>query len=107
MMDMEQWNNLTQDIIKKASDQAELTTLMSQATSEFGELFAAHATAVKSEEDLKAQNDKLREANMNLFLQLSEQTKQRTDPDSGRKEQEKDDLERAKSITFDDLFKEE
>lgn len=98
--DMTQWQEHATKIVAAQADQAALTALVVQAGENYGELFATQTETAKQNETLKAENEALRRANMDLFLRIGQDTAQRAQP--GSTPQEKS---RAETITIADLFK--
>lgn len=103
-MDINEWNDLTRNILANAGDQSQLTALLTQATDGFSEQLTKAETATAEAETLKADNESLRKANMDFFLRLGEQKKQELGKESDGSSASGD---RAETITFEDLFKEE
>lgn len=105
IMDMEQWNDLTRNIIGAGADQAVLTGILSTATQDYGELFADHASLKDRLEQIEKDNEALRQANMSLFMQVTESKKQEFGGSTENNKENK--TSRAETITIEDLFKEE
>lgn len=97
---IEDWNNSTREIIGSASDLGQMTALMTQATEKVSELFVSFQEADKERVQLKEENEKLKAYNMDLFMKVSEQTRDRVDPIEQTTSKSK-----AEAITVSDLFK--
>lgn len=100
---IENWNEATRNIIANASDQGQLTALMTQASEQVSGLFVSFQEADKERVQLKEENERLKAFNMDLFMRISEQNREKVNPD-GKKAETKD---RAETITTADLFKKE
>lgn len=70
-MELTKYNELTQNVISKRDDQGEVTNLLAEMTAGFNEEIAARATAESKVKELELANQKLREDNMKLFLQVT------------------------------------
>lgn len=100
-MDINEWNDLTRNIVANAGDQSQLTALLTQATDAFSEQLTKAETASGEAEKLKEDNEALRKANMDFFLRIGEQKKE-----THKQDNDKGSPSDAESITFEDLFKE-
>lgn len=98
-MTAEEWNELTRDMVAAVGDQSVLTALATKATDEYVGMLATHENTSKENEALKAENEKLRKANLDLFLRVGEQAKPQTETSATKS--------RGETITIDDLFKED
>lgn len=100
----EAWEKFTQDIFGANGDQATLTTVMA----DMGDTFTAGITTSgenqRNYERISAENERLKTANMNLFLRVGEQTKQEH-TGGGEKEREVEPGHAVDSF-MDNLFKE-
>lgn len=73
-MELADFNAKTQEIISKLGDNADqgaVTNILAELTTGFSEEVAAKNTANKNIETLTAQNAKLKEDNMSLFLRVT------------------------------------
>lgn len=89
-MELAKYNELTQNVISKRDDQGEVTNLLAEMTAGFNEEIAARATAENKVKELELANQKLREDNMKLFLQVTVPS----DFDDKRPETNNDPIER-------------
>lgn len=71
----EGYNQFSQDILKAEGDQAIITTLLADMQGTVTDAIARDIAGTKTVEDVTAQNARLKEANMNLFLRLGEKAK--------------------------------
>ena len=94
---IEQWNDHMQKVIGAMNDQATLTSLVTQASDEYTGLFATNEN-----EQLKQENTRLKEANLELFLRVGQQNIDKT----GGSGQSTEQKTKAETITVEDLFKE-
>lgn len=83
----------TAEILANLTDQAKVSTLLSELTEHNDEAVTEVTTAKQIAEKLTADNEKLRQANMNLFLKVGEQ-----------KPEVKQDPAKDSTPKFDDLF---
>lgn len=89
-MELADFNAKAQEIISKLGDNADqgaVTNLLAELTTGFSEEIAAKNTANKNIETLTAQNAKLKEDNMSLFLRVTvpeEQLKQPVRPEEDK-----------------------
>lgn len=102
IMKPEQFTELTRSIVEANGDQGKITALLTQLQDGYSKLFATHASVTDTNEKLSGENDRLKEYNMNLFLQLGQQV-----TDTNKSSSEREEKSRAETITCDDLFKEE
>jgi hypothetical protein len=85
------------EIMENLNDQAKVSTIGAELTEAFNNMNVETTTAKTTAEKLTADNEKLREANMNLFLKVGETTnKDKND------NQEQED----KTPKYEDLFNE-
>lgn len=92
-MELADFNAKTQEIISKLGDNADqgaVTNLLAELTTGFSEEVAAKNTANKNIETLTAQNAKLKEDNMSLFLRVTVPEEQLKNP--VRPEEDKDPI---------------
>lgn len=92
-MELADFNAKTQEIISKLGDNADqgaVTNLLAELTTGFSEEVAAKNTANKNIETLTAQNAKLKEDNMSLFLRVTVPEEQLKNPI--RPEEDKDPI---------------
>lgn len=92
-MELADFNAKTQEIISKLGDNADqgaVTNLLAELTTGFTEEVAAKNTANKNIETLTAQNAKLKEDNMSLFLRVTVPEEQLKNP--VRPEEDKDPI---------------
>jgi hypothetical protein len=92
-MELADFNAKTQEIISKLGDNADqgaVTNLLAELTTGFSEEIAAKNSATKNVETLTAQNAKLKEDNMNLFLRVTVPEEQLKNP--VRPEEDKDPI---------------
>jgi regulator of replication initiation timing len=89
------FNARLQDAMKNLGDQAKVSTIFAELTEDYNTVSAETETAKATAEKLTADNEKLRQANMNLFLKVGETKKE-------EQQQEQKDTKPK----FDDLFNE-
>lgn len=81
-MKIEDHTKLVESIMSNLTDQAVVSTQMAQITDDYPKVMAELDTAKATAETLKADNEKLRQANMSLFMQIpqrkAEDTRQQT-----------------------------
>lgn len=95
------FTDLSREIIQANGDQGKITALLTQLQDGYAALFATHASVSKENETLTGENQKLKEYNLELFMQHGESLRHNRE---GSKEEPKGD-ERAKTIKVSDLFK--
>lgn len=96
-MTTEEFNAAVNSLLSMAGDnQGEMSEILTNMRVHNDELTATIDTAKKSADDLTAQNESLRNANMKLFLQIGEKPA----------EQPQQQLPENKKPTFDELFDE-
>ena len=91
----EEFNAKTQEILNNLTDQAKVSTVLSELIEDYNTVTAETETAKTTAQKLTADNEKLRQANMNLFLKVGETKKE---------EQPKPDEDKIPK--FEDLFDE-
>jgi hypothetical protein len=92
-MKPEEFKALTTEIMQNLTDQAKVSTILATLTEDYDAETVIKTTSLSTTEKLTADNEKLRQANMNLFLKVGE-TKVTEQP------QKKEDL----TPKFEDLF---
>lgn len=71
----EDFRKFQDDVIKAGGDQATLTSLLSDMQTTFTESMALVETTKNENEAITAENGRLKDSNMKLFLQVGEQAK--------------------------------
>lgn len=71
-MKPEEFNAKIKQVMENLSDQAQVSTLLTELSDVYGTKIAETATATQTSQQLTADNEKLRQANMNLFLKVGE-----------------------------------
>lgn len=99
MIDVQEWQDLTRNIVSAMGDQATLTALVAKADEAMSAAMAEYADADKERTTLREDNEALRKANMEFFTRL---TARETSSTTGTGEEEK--TTEAEKITFADLF---
>lgn len=94
-MKPEEFNAKTQEILSNLTDQAKVSTVLSELIEDYNTVTAETETARTTAEKLTADNEKLRQANMNLFLKVGE-----------TKKEEETKQDEDNKPTFEDLFDE-
>lgn len=94
-MKPEEFNAKTQEILSNLTDQAKVSTVLSELIEDYNTVTAEMETARATAEKLTADNEKLRQANMNLFLKVGE-----------TKKEEETKQDEDNKPTFEDLFDE-
>jgi hypothetical protein len=74
-MKPEEFNARTQDILKNLTDQATVSTILAELVTDYNNEATEKATAKTTAEKLTSDNEKLRQANMDLFLKLGSDKK--------------------------------
>lgn len=95
-MKPEEFNAKTQEILGNLTDQAKVSTVLSELIEDYNTVIAEMETARTTAEKLTADNEKLRQANMNLFLKVGE-----------TKKEEETKQDEDNKPTFEDLFDED
>lgn len=94
-MKPEEFNAKTKEILSNLTDQAKVSTILSELIEDYNTITAETETARTTAEKLTADNEKLRQANMNLFLKVGE-----------TKKEEEIKQDEDNKPTFEDLFDE-
>jgi hypothetical protein len=71
-MKPEEFKAKTAEILANLSDQAKVSTILAELTEDYDKEAAEKTTVKTTAEKLTADNEKLRQANMNLFLKVGE-----------------------------------
>lgn len=71
-MKLEDFISKTQEILKNSSDQAVVSTILSELTEDYTKVTADTNQMTTTSQKLTEDNEKLRQANMNLFLKVGE-----------------------------------
>ena len=93
-MKPEEFKQKTAEILANLTDQAKVSELLTELTEDYDSETIVKSTAIATAEKLNADNEKLRQANMNLFLKVGEQ--------APKEEKQKQDT----TPKYDDLFTE-
>lgn len=93
-MKPEEFKEKASEILANLSDQAKVSEILTELTETYDNETTIKTTALSTAEKLNADNEKLRQANMNLFLKVGEQTP--------KEEKQKQDT----TPKYDDLFTE-
>lgn len=72
-MKPEEFKAKATEILGNLSDQAKVSTLLAELTDDYDKEVVEKTTALTTAEKLTADNEKLRQANMSLFLKVGEQ----------------------------------
>lgn len=96
-MTPEEFKAKTDEILSNHTDQAKVSTLLAELVEDYNNETTVKNTAQATAEKLTADNEKLRAANMTLFLRVGE-TKPEPDTTKGNSEDEKP--------KYEDLFDE-
>lgn len=103
-MSIEQINEITRDIASSGSDAGKVTALLTQIVDSYGELLSSHADVKTANDTLTDENNKLKQYNLELFMQRGEKVKDElTSKDNNGMSKEE---VRASTITPETLFKE-
>lgn len=94
-MKPEEFNAKTQEILTNLTDQAKVSTILTELVEDYNTVTATTETATATSQKLTADNEKLRQANMNLFLKVGE-----------TKKEEETKQDEDNKPTFEDLFDE-
>lgn len=97
-MELAEHKQITTDILQQipADAQAKISELLTKLTTDYTSITADMDKAVKTAEKMTLQNEELRQANMNLFLQIGQQPSQQKQNKIEEKKEEVD--------PFKDLF---
>lgn len=68
----EEFKVITDELLQNHTDQAKVSTLLSTLVDDYNKESAEKSTAIKTSETLTIDNEKLRQANMSLFLKVGE-----------------------------------
>lgn len=96
--------DLTKQIAEANGDQGKITALLTMVQDGYNTLFVSHTKTAENNNKLEDENKKLKEYNMELFMERGHLAKPES---SDKQEKETEEKKRAETITFDDLFKEE
>lgn len=95
-MTFEEFNTKSTEVLEKLDDQGAVSIILDELRAGFGEL-AEKVRDVESEnETLREKNDKLQNANMELFLKVGNPAKE--------EEEEKEEEVVVEKIEYEDLF---
>ena len=97
-MTIEELNELTKNIMTNASNQAELSVLLSTLTDDYTAMLSEREVEKTELEALKVDKEKLLDANMKLFLKVGHEKQP--------EESQKEETEHTKTLSYDDLFNE-
>ena len=103
LMSPEAFQDLTRQIIGANGDQGAITALLTQAQDGFSGLFATHAKIDEEVKTLREENEKLKQYNLELFMQRGQNVIEQQQKDQLPKEGKS----RAETITVQDLFRKE
>lgn len=105
---VEGFNAFSEDILKAEGDQATLTTLLADMNGTITDAIAKDVAATKEVETVTAENDRLRKANMTLFLRVGEKVDTEQNKSNGNKDGEENPLsvDNYMKNYFDSLDKE-
>lgn len=104
-MTREEHETLVQNIMNSASNQAELSLLLTQLTEDYEKVLTESETATKSVTDLTADNENLRKVNMQLFLKVGHKDAGNQNNKEGSNGKEGNG-EEGKTASFEELFDE-
>lgn len=93
-MKPEEFKSITDELLQNHTDQAKVSTLLSTLVDDYIKESAEKIAVLKTSETLTSDNEKLRNANMQLFLKVGE-----TKPTDNSKPNEEDSIAK-----FDTLF---
>lgn len=94
-MKLDDHSKLVESIMSNLSDQAIVSTQLAQITEDYPKVLTELETAKSTAEQLKADNEKLRQANMSLFMQI---------PQKKDEENRSSSSENKSPDNFDDLL---
>lgn len=100
---VEEWNAVVQEALNKPEDSATVISSLTRARDEYATLFGENVAALDRATKAEAENERLRQTNMDLFLRIGQQTAASTGSMPG----EDSAKERADTIKIEDLFKKE
>lgn len=83
----EDFNKFTEDVLKAEGDQATLTTLLADMNGTITEAIAKDIASTSEVETVRAENERLKKANMDLFLRVGVQV----ESDKERKKNEEEE----------------
>jgi hypothetical protein len=91
----EEFKAKTEELMQSLTDQAKVSTLLAELNEDYTKEMTEKTTAMTTAEKLVADNEKLRSANMNLFLKIGEPKKDEQKP-----------TEIVNTLTYESLFDE-
>lgn len=71
-MKPEEFKSKTDELLQNHTDQAKVSTILAELIEDYEKETTEKATALKTAETLTGDNEKLRQANMTLFLKVGE-----------------------------------
>lgn len=101
LMTPEEFTDLTKQVAEAGGDQGAVTALLTRIQDGFASIYAAHTEVSKANETLTADNNKLKEYNMELFFSRGKAVID----DTPKQELPKAGKQRAETITTADLFR--
>lgn len=75
-MTVQEQKAIIDDVLQNHTDQAKVSTLLATLTEDYVSVSSDLAQATQASEKIASENEQLRQANMKLFLQIGEPTKE-------------------------------
>ena len=97
-MTREEHNALIQNIMVNATNQAELSMLLTRLSEDYEEVLTESETNASTVATLTKDNEQLRSVNMQLFLKVGHEKEKTEEPET--------EVDEEESSSFDDLFDE-
>lgn len=95
-MTFEEFNSKSTEVLEKLDDQGAVSIILDELRAGFGELTEKVRDVESENETLREKNDKLQNANMELFLKVGNPAKE--------EEEEKEEEVVVEKIEYEDLF---
>lgn len=100
---VEDYNKFTQDLVDSGGDQAVMSTLLADMQATFLEAVASNAKLAQDNETVRAENERLKNANMDLMYRLGQKAVEEN------QSEKTETVERGKNVDayLDKIFEEE
>lgn len=100
---VEDYNKFTQDLVESGGDQAVMSTLLADMQATFLEAVASNSRLAQDNETVKLENERLKNANMDLMYRLGQKAIEENQPEKT------ESVERGKNVDayLDKIFEEE
>lgn len=100
---VEDYNKFTQDLVESGGDQAVMSTLLADMQATFLEAVASNSRLAQDNEAVRAENERLKNANMDLMYRLGQKAIEEN------QSEKPESVERGKNVDayLDKIFEEE